>query len=168
MSSRNIVQISSACRRGNYILSPLNHMMNIILGVILWSLKKFSRKDRGKMFTARPRRTRTCRKRDKRRERGRLASRWNLRFLKKREELLRCTRWQTRFRTYGGSWRWRGRGKQTHTSLENKGRRRTLMTPTEGGTCEKKWGDLWPHMKATVRSVCCMRIWVTGERLWWV
>lgn len=34
--------------------------MNIILGVILWSLKKFSRKDKGKMFTARPRRTRTC------------------------------------------------------------------------------------------------------------
>ncbi len=33
--------------------------MNIILGVILWSLKKFSRNDRGKMFTARPRRTRT-------------------------------------------------------------------------------------------------------------
>lgn len=43
-----------------YVISPLNHMMNIILGVILWSLKKFSRNDRGKMFTARPRRTRTC------------------------------------------------------------------------------------------------------------
>lgn len=35
------------------------------------------------MFTARPRRTRTCGKRDKRRERGRLASKLNLRFLKK-------------------------------------------------------------------------------------
>lgn len=35
-------------------------MMNIILGVILWSLKKLSRNDRGKMFTARPRRTKTC------------------------------------------------------------------------------------------------------------
>lgn len=28
----------------------------------MWSLKKFSRNDRGKMFTARPRRTRTYRK----------------------------------------------------------------------------------------------------------
>lgn len=43
----------------SYIISPLNHIMNIILGVILWSLKKFSRNDRGKMFTALPRRTRT-------------------------------------------------------------------------------------------------------------
>ena len=33
-------------------------MMNIILGLILVSLKKLSRKDRGKMFTARPRSTR--------------------------------------------------------------------------------------------------------------
>lgn len=41
--------------------SPLNHMMNIILGVILWSRKKLSKKDRGKMFTARPRRTKTYR-----------------------------------------------------------------------------------------------------------
>lgn len=54
-----LVQILAACWRGDCVPSPLNHMMNIILGVILWSLKKFSRKDRGKMFTARPRRTRT-------------------------------------------------------------------------------------------------------------
>ena len=32
--------------------------MNIILGLILVSLKKLSRKDRGKMLTARPRSTR--------------------------------------------------------------------------------------------------------------
>lgn len=25
-----------------------------------------------------------------------------------------------------------------------------------------------PHKKATVRRVCCMRIWVTGDRLWCV
>lgn len=48
-------------KKGVFFL-PLNHMMNIILGVILWSRKKLSKKDNGKMFTARPSSTRTYRK----------------------------------------------------------------------------------------------------------
>lgn len=83
MSLRNIVQILSACRRGDCVLSPLNHMMNIILGVILWSLKKFSRKDRGKMFTARPRRTRTCRERERETWGGTTGFKLKLVFLKR-------------------------------------------------------------------------------------
>ena len=46
-----------------------------------------------------------------------------------------------------------------------------LETSHEMKTKQKLKGSAgihWPHMKATVRSVCCIRIWVTGERLWWV
>lgn len=39
----------------------------------------------------------------------------------------------------------------------------------QGGKNSQLWGGQdSPHRKATVRRVCCMRIWVTGDRLWCV
>lgn len=132
-----VQETSLACWGGDGVRSPLNHMMNIILGVILWSLKKFSRKDRGNMFTARPRRTRTCRQRQ-RRDQGRLG----------------FQHWAWVFKKRGSS----------YDAPDDKRDFKLVREAENGEAQESKHARLWKTRTEEQHYWCCMKENLLGQR----